>query len=255
MSFTLRLRRKLLGATAVEVGDWLAGVPWRLWSPLRKRLAPAPQGVRVDVPSAFDAAYGVETAGQVSWLDLKVGTESDAFAGDYMATPPAAARLVLDRLDDVASKTFVDVGCGKGRALILASERPFRAVVGIERSPILVDVARQNAALVAARFPDRPAIAVVQADAADPPWPPGDLVLWLFNPFMRPVMEQLVAALERSLRGAPRHVTVLYLHPVCADVLDRCPLLVPDPTLCLSLGRDDDWSRPWQVAAWRSKAG
>lgn len=255
MSFTLRLRRKLLGTTAVEVGDWLVGVPWRLWSPLRSRLTPPTRGVRVPVPSAFDAAYGVETAGQVGWKDLQAGAATDAFAYDYMATPPAAARLVLARLGDVSQATFFDIGCGKGRALILASELPFRALVGIDRSPALLEVARQNAAKVAARYPERTAIEVRQADATDPPWPAGDLVIWLFNPFKRPVMVEFVRALERCLRATPRQVTVLYLNPQCADVLDRSPLLTPDAALGIVVGRDDDWSRSWHVAAWRSKAG
>lgn len=226
-----------------------------MWAPLRKRLVRPPSCAPAQPESGFDAAYGVETAAAVRWLNLQAGTGTDAFAHDYMATPPAVTRLALARLGDVGTATFVDIGCGKGRALILASELPFRAVVGIERTPALIQVARRNAERVASAFPERAPIQLVLGDAADPHWPDGDLVIWLFNPFLRPVMTKFAAALERCVRATRRQVIVLYLNPTCADVLDQCPVLVPDPALSLMVGRDDDWSRPWELAAWRTRAG
>ena len=39
---------------------------------------------------------------------------------------------------------FVDAGAGMGRALLLATRRPFKQIVGIEVSPALAAIAREN---------------------------------------------------------------------------------------------------------------
>ena len=40
--------------------------------------------------------------------------------------------------------SFIDVGAGMGRAVLLAAELPFRRVVGVELNPTLARIARKN---------------------------------------------------------------------------------------------------------------
>jgi SAM-dependent methyltransferase len=70
-------------------------------------------------------------------------------------------------LPRISDRTFIDLGCGEGRALVIASEFPFRAIVGVELSPALCATATANAAVIANRFPDRMPIQIVQADAGE----------------------------------------------------------------------------------------
>ena len=59
----------------------------------------------------------------------------------------------------------------------------------------LAQVAQRNAAVVRARFPGRPAIEVVEGDAAAFRLPPGPLVVFLNHPFWGPVMRRVAASL------------------------------------------------------------
>lgn len=129
--------------------------------------------------AAFDRAHGTETA----WFDLL----------RYEPTPPAVLDAALDAVGaPPEALTFVDLGSGKGRAVLLASLRPFRAVVGVEHRPALHAIAQRNVASFGARA--RAPIHLLLGDAAEQPLPDGPLLVWLFNPFDADV---LAAALRR----------------------------------------------------------
>jgi hypothetical protein len=51
------------------------------------------------------------------------------------------------------------------------------------------------------------------------------LVLYLFDPFGREILEQVVAKLEASLREHPRTAYVVYVYPQYDDVLERSHIL------------------------------
>jgi predicted RNA methylase len=99
-----------------------------------------------------------------------------------------------------------------GRVVMLAARRPFRAVIGVEISPALVEIAREN--MTTARDALRVArdVKIVRADASEYVLPRGDLVVYMYNPFRGPVLDALLA----SLRGAAEHrdVVLLYHTPV-----------------------------------------
>jgi SAM-dependent methyltransferase len=136
--------------------------------------------------TAFDLRYGTETR----WYDLMW----------YEPTPPAVFEAALDAVPaPPEALTFVDLGSGKGRVVLLASTRPFRAVIGVEHRPALHAVAERNAAAFAphARCP----IHLLLGDAAEQPLPDAPLLLWLFNPFAADV----VSAVLRRLPPAHEH--------------------------------------------------
>jgi SAM-dependent methyltransferase len=103
---------------------------------------------------------------------------------------------------------FLDVGAGKGRALLLASEAGFGRVVGVERSAALCAVACRN---VGSRAE------VVHADAADFPVPDDVDVAYLFDPFGAGPLERVLANVDASLARAPRVFHVVYVHPRLSD--------------------------------------
>jgi SAM-dependent methyltransferase len=158
----------------------------------------------------FDAAYGVTTEALVflGELDAEAIGPSLEFATHYEPTPVAQAQALLDASPlPPQQATFVDVGAGMGRVMLLAARRPFRAVIGVEISPALTEIARENVA--AARDEVRLArdVRVVCADAATYAFPRGDLVVYLYNPFRAPVMEKMLATLRADTQ---REVIVLY---------------------------------------------
>jgi SAM-dependent methyltransferase len=187
------------------------------WSTRTAEPAPA--------PDAFDLAHGTDTAGFRGWRELRGGGASDPYNSGYLPVDPATGRNLLSRVAAPEAYTFVDLGCGKGRALVLASEMGFRRVVGVEIDPALAEAARRNAAALRARFPGRVPIEVLHADAAAFRFPPEPLVVFLNHPFWGPVMRRVAARLAASLAEVPREAVVVYLNPVQPGIFDAVPLL------------------------------
>lgn len=162
---------------------------------------------RSSTSTGFDEALGVETA---RWT----------LAG-YEPTPPDTfADLLASLPDPIEGATFVDVGAGKGRVLLLAARHPFARVLGLELDGQLVATAKRNLRAV---NPDRRVhhVDILHADATEARWPLGPLVVFLYNPFAAAPMEALLDGLEASLRTHPRPCAVGYLNPLYLDVFLR----------------------------------
>ena len=67
----------------------------------------------------------------------------------------------------------MDIGAGMGRAMLLAAEMPFRAVIGVELNPTLVRIARRNLALWRKAGRARAPMRLVCGDAAEFAFPDG----------------------------------------------------------------------------------
>ncbi len=96
------------------------------------------------IESRFDRNYDVDTAGQDYLADLKSHPHYP-HAVLYDSTPPRIFRRMLRGLNiDHSEYVFVDMGCGKGKVVLLAAELPFKRVVGVELSPKLARIAKNN---------------------------------------------------------------------------------------------------------------
>jgi SAM-dependent methyltransferase len=174
----------------------------------------------------IDRLLGTDTGGIIA---ARTGDEPDDTSENlpYMGSQPSIVRLALKQLPDVHGYTFVDIGCGKGRPMIVATELPFDAVLGYDLNGSLVSVANENAAIVARRFPERTPMRAFKADALELELPRGGLVVFLYNPFGAALVGKLQRNLETRLAaGEIEHLFVIYYNPVCAEVFDASPALV-----------------------------
>ena len=94
-----------------------------------------------------------------------------------------------------------------------------------ELSPTLSRIARRNADVFSRVYPDRAPIVVVVGDALAQELPTEKLVIFLYNPFHRPLMALLLRRIESSLETSSRELYVVYYNPVWADVLDASTAL------------------------------
>ena len=157
------------------------------------------------------------TSGSVAWRERLLGV----FHSPYQPTDATLFQEMMARLPiDFSEFTFVDLGSGKGRTLLMASEYPFRRIVGVEILPDLHWVAVEN--IRAYTSPTQRCLQVesVCANAREFELPGGPLVLYLFNPLPEVGLMQLLLSLERSLRQHPRSVYVLYQNPLLSHVLE-----------------------------------
>ncbi len=166
------------------------------------------------------------TSGAVAWRDRLLGM----FHSAYQPTEPAAFHEMLDALRqntnlDFRDFTFLDLGSGKGRTLLMASDYPFRRIVGVELLPALHQIAQENLRLYKSEAQKCFELEAICGDATDFPFPGAlneePLVLFLFNPFGESGMRRVCANLEQSLRARPRAVYVLYHNPLLEHVLSE----------------------------------
>jgi SAM-dependent methyltransferase len=133
----------------------------------------------------------------------------------YLPIRPAAARRVIRSLPigDYSDYTFVDIGSGKGRMLLLASEFPFRKIVGVEMREDLHAQALNNVRRFRQPKEKCSQIECVLADATRYDLPPGKLVVYFFNPFSAGVMSQVLRRLDEAVDQDPREIVLVYVYP------------------------------------------
>jgi SAM-dependent methyltransferase len=171
----------------------------------------------------FDYQFGVDTLGMVAADRI---TEDKRLAAQilwYLGSQPSIVRRALATLGAVEDYTLLDFGCGKGRAAIVASEFPFRQVIGVELSPALAARAQANVAIIANRFPERPGITILNANVLEFRLPAGKLAIFAYHPFGPELLAMVVKRLEAALAAGTPHIFFVYDNPKHADVLDASP--------------------------------
>jgi hypothetical protein len=166
------------------------------------------------------------------WFDLTrrvhtgVAHESPGAAADYfpyLPTRPSKVRKVLRDLPINAYReySFIDLGSGKGRVLLVAAERPFHLIQGIEYDAALHHQAEQNIrGYIESKKPGS-RIESQNMDAMDYCFPPGNLVVFLFNPFGPRVLNRVLGNLVASLESSPRIIFLTLVNPVPTAVVSR----------------------------------
>lgn len=203
---------------------------------MKRRDGRGPRAVKRTRPSSsgtlppqhpFDLQYGTETSGLIPAAALRTGTAADRHVTAYYGVAPSILRSLLERwreslpsAQDITQWIFLDVGAGKGRAMLVAAEFPFREVVGVELNPSLVATARSNIASATASrtaSDDREAqrlapLRVLEGNALTISLSPVPTLAFLFHPFERPALHAFLRNLERTFGTHPRSLDLLYVN-------------------------------------------
>lgn len=119
---------------------------------------------------------------------------------------------MFDRIRvDPREYSFVDLGCGKGRVLLLAAQRPFRKIVGVEISTELAATARRNIAQFRPSSERVRAITVENVDVRTFAMPAGHLLIHMYHPFDPEISAAVFKRLAAIGGQPPRQVRVAYL--------------------------------------------
>ncbi|NYF81179.1 class I SAM-dependent methyltransferase [Granulicella arctica] len=183
----------------------------------------------------FDQMHGVDTSGLVPAGHLVTGHPNDAHVTAYYGIAPSILRTLISRWrespppEPISQYSFVDIGAGKGRAMLVASELPFRQIIGIELNPGMARTAQKNLdhwlAIHSADPTANPIapILLLEQDALEFHFPVTPTLLFLFHPFEAPVLKALLRRIETQYANRPNLLDLLYVNAECADVLDRSP--------------------------------
>ena len=170
----------------------------------------------------FDRRYGVETSSDVAVQDLDISDGERTHAVEYAPTYGVTFSLLLERLEiDYSDYAFVDYGCGKGRVLLLASEFPFREIVGVELSESLCEIAAENVKTYNSKSKKCDQIECLKTDATAYDIPKRPALLFFFNPFDDHILAKVLDQIHQSLDEQPRDVMVVYSNPVHKRLFDE----------------------------------
>ncbi len=124
------------------------------------------------------------TSGTVGWRARLLGL----FHSPYQPTDPTLFREMMSSLPILSEQfefeafTFIDLGSGKGRTLLMASEYPFRRIVGVELLPDLHQIAQENLAPIQKRLAEMLCAGSGLRRCERLSFPAEPLVIYLFNP-------------------------------------------------------------------------
>jgi SAM-dependent methyltransferase len=174
----------------------------------------------------FDLRRGIRTRGTRQNDSAVVARSWGGDPYDYQGTHLLFWRRLHSAIPITpAAATFVDLGAGRGRAVILAAETGFGRVTGVELDPELAKEAEDNVRRWRLRRratpPPHQEVVIVQGDAAAYRLPDGPLVVWLYNPFGATTMRQVLRRLCETARRADVPIFVAYFNPVHQAVFEE----------------------------------
>jgi len=88
--------------------------------------------------------------------------------------------------------------------------------------PAIADVAKRNAEIVKAKFPERPPIKVIQGDASTTPLPKGNVVVFFYHPFFKALMKKVADHIGQAMvSGHCGKVYIVYVNPIYFGLYDK----------------------------------
>ena len=194
---------------------------------------PLPGAANAEHPHPFDLTHGTDTGGYLPGADLSTGSPADLYNSAYYAISPSTLTAALGHIPaPLETLCFYDLGCGKGRALLVAAAFPFQQIKGVELSPPLAAIARQNTT-------GNPRIQVTTGDAATCQYPQGPLLVFLYHPFLAPLLKKALRNLLRQREAQPHPTFVLYANCTYSKVMAIFPTLKPLWTQTFPLSEKD----------------
>lgn len=187
----------------------------------------------------FDLRHGTDTITVVKLDDLKIEGAHKSLGTNYQPVTVHIFREVFSRVAvDFPNSVFVDFGCGKGRALMLASRCGFGKAIGVEFSRELVEIGRRNAAKYKARTRTATDFLVECADATTYRIPDEANVFFFNNPFDEPIVRKVIENIEESLKRRPRKALAIHVHPLTPM---RAYVVFETHPRCRIVDKTDDW--------------
>lgn len=161
--------------------------------------------------------YQIDSTGADDLKSLSKKGIDTGHATIYMPVSFVLLEKILERLGSTPQQHFLDIGCGKGRAMCIAAHFGFTQLTGIDISPELCEASSENLASTKKQFPHLH-YCVITKDALNFEIPPSADCIFLFNPFDVVIMGAVVNNIVESARAFPREINVIYANPIYQDL-------------------------------------
>jgi len=174
----------------------------------------------------FDLKYGTDTNPEFA-NHFFAAQDVDNYSAPYVGANPWVVSNCFDGLVRLGVQlehmSFLDIGSGKGRVMLMASMAGFKRIVGLELNPELCDITSKNFDANPTLF-QREKSMVCNEDATTYVLPADINVVFLFNPFGCDLVRAVTLNLIHSFRASSRPIYIIYVNPVCSQVLIDCGL-------------------------------
>lgn len=182
----------------------------------------------VIVDMGFDFRYGTDTARRIPRSEIATDSENLVHCVNYGASKEMPFRGLMRRLKLSQDGVFVDLGSGKGRALMLAAKYGFRKVIGIEFSGALCATARENVRKFSHKCPSRSQIEIIESDVTKYQLRDDETVFFMLDPFNAPVLAEVLRNIRASVGRKPRPIWLIYSVPREQHIIDQAGIFTQD---------------------------
>jgi hypothetical protein len=161
---------------------------------------------------AYDKRHHVETAREERLGDMGVAADAVQRGNAYYrVTWGWLIRESIAKLDiDHSRYTFLDYGSGKGKAMLMASDYPYKTIIGLEYAKRLHDIAAENCRTY--RNPDQQcrSLQPILVDVLEYTPPPGPIVCFMCNPFDQTTLRAVFNAWRTRFENGEREIRIIY---------------------------------------------
>lgn len=172
----------------------------------------------------FDSTYGTDTARRIPRDEIATDSANKVHCVNYGASKSMPFMGLMRRLRLPPDEVFVDLGSGKGRALMLAAKYGFRKVIGIEFSGDLCRTARENLQKFLRKCPSRSQLEVIESDVTKYQLRDDETVFFMLDPFNAPVLTEVLRNIRSSVQRKPRTIWLIYSVPREQQIIDQSGL-------------------------------
>ena len=171
----------------------------------------------------FDIKYATETGTRTKLENLTIESDNKERGVDYQATRVVPLRKLFHYIKSMIpdDSLFVDFGCGKGRALLIASQFGFREVRGVEFAHELCEIAKRNCAVYKAKTAVKTEFQIIASDVVDYDVNADENVFFMYNPFDEVVLGKVLDNIATSLTIQPRRILIIYYNPKYGNFIEQ----------------------------------
>jgi 16S rRNA G966 N2-methylase RsmD len=164
--------------------------------------------------------YGINTTGANNLKHLEKKGIDISHTTIYMPVSYDVLAQFFEEVKIESFNHFLDIGCGKARAMCVAAYYGVNKISGIELSNNLFITAKENIAVTKEKYPatnfkiyNNDAFYFDIDDDVD--------CIFMFNPFDETIMNGVMENIETSLENNPRVMTIIYINPMEKHVLQE----------------------------------
>jgi hypothetical protein len=198
--------------------------PWNTLMLARKNVA---YELRWYLDRRFDRLHGTDTSDRIELTELDI---SGANRDQGIYYEPTSTVLFTHMMASIESAlacedfVFIDYGSGKGRTLMMASDYQFKSIIGVEFSRELHVTAEKNITIYRGKRQRCNELRAVHSDASVFEPPPGNLLVYFYNPFLGDVMSKVLDNLATVAGRTNAKVALVYFNPLSSDVVESSGL-------------------------------